>query len=84
MREGVTSLHLAAPSPFAYTHTMPTQKPELVINTDAAISSPEDWLFQALVSTLNDDAVQDMMVHEIVGVIEQVKFQYLLNQCLED
>lgn len=63
---------------------MHTQKPELVINTDAAISSPEDWLFQALVSALNDDAVQSMLVHEVVGVIEQVKFQYLLGQVSED
>ena len=62
----------------------PSPRYPIHMPTTDHISTPEDWLFQRLVSALNDDAVQDMLVHEVIGVIEQVKFQYMYGQLTED
>lgn len=59
------ALNLAAPSPFAYTYPMDITQ----------ISDGEDWLIQRLTSILQDDAIQDLYVHQVIGALEMMKIQ---------
>lgn len=64
---------LAAPDLIAYTYPMDITQ----------ISDGEDWLIQRLTSILQDDAIQDLYVHQVIGALEMMKIQYAMWQ-LED
>jgi hypothetical protein len=47
------------------------------------ISDGEDWLIQRLTSILQDDAIQDLYVHQVIGALEMMKIQYAMWQLEE-